>query len=130
MKKDVGEEQDSIRSFKDAKDWEGLHHFMKDIVKADLRQIDLSDVLIVLIDTSIFMCGSFHEIVTAISQKKPILCIIKGGIANAPAWLFGIVDYKLMFNTIDECIDFLDMDTKRNSKIVSATNIVDRFDVY
>ena len=98
---DVGAEQDVIKDFKDKKDYVGLRKFMKKIVRSDLRCVDYSDFIIAYIDTDIHMCGSYHEIVCAINQKKPVLAVINGGIQNAPSWLFGILHTDLMFDDID-----------------------------
>lgn len=104
---DVGVEQDKIKELKTNKDWPNLRKMMKKIVKQDLRQVDLSDFIIVMIDTKVHMCGTYHELLTAEWQRKPILAICKGGKQNAPSWLFGILDHKYMFDTIDECLDHL-----------------------
>ena len=107
LSKDVGDEQAQIKKFKKNKDWKGLRQLMKRIVKEDLRQVDLSDFLIVMVNTDIHMCGTYHELITAELQRKPILTIVKGGKHKAPAWLFGILNHEYMFNNIDECIDYL-----------------------
>ena len=105
---DVGEEQETIQQCKKRKSWTKLTKLMKQIVRSDLRQVDLSDFLIAMVDTSIHMCGTYHELIQADLQKKPVLAIIKGGKETAPSWLFGIIDYKLMFDTIEDCIQYLD----------------------
>lgn len=104
---DVGEEQAQILKFKKEKDWASLRKLMKKIVKQDLRQVDFSDFIIVMVDQKVHMCGTYHEMLTAEWERKPVLVICKGGKETAPAWLFGILDYKYMFDSIEECIDFL-----------------------
>lgn len=108
LQSEVGDEQDRIERYRKRKRWKDLTEFMKLIVRADLRQVDLSDFIIAKIDKSIHMCGSYHEIILADIEKKPILAVIEGGKKNAPAWLFGILDHKFMFDSEDECVKYLD----------------------
>jgi nucleoside 2-deoxyribosyltransferase len=105
---DVGVEQDSIVKFKEEGRWDELTALMKQIVRADLRQVDLSDFIIARVDTRIHSCGTYHEIVLADIEKKPVLLIVEGGKDKAPAWLYGIVDHTLMFNNAEECLEYLE----------------------
>ena len=104
---DVGAEQDTIKHYKKRKSWKKLTSLMRKIVRSDLRQIDLSDFVIVMVDTSVHMCGTYHELILADLQKKPVLTIIKGGKEHAPSWLFGIIDHHLMFDGIVECVQYI-----------------------
>jgi len=105
---DVGEEQEAIRTLKKNRSWTKLRRLMRKIVRSDLRQVDISDFLIVMVDTSIHMCGTYHELILADQQKKPVLVIVKGGKTKASSWLFGIIDPKFMFDNVVDCIDYLD----------------------
>ena len=107
LQQEVGTEQDRISRYRDRGRWKDLTNFMKIIVRADLRQVDLSDFIIAKVDKQVHMCGSYHEIFLADIEKKPILAIIEGGKKNAPAWLFGILDHNLMFDDSEECIKYL-----------------------
>ena len=104
---DVGVEQANIQRFKENNEWDKLTTMMRKIVRADLRQVDLSDFIIVLVDTNVHMCGTYHELILADIQKKPVLAVIVGGKDKAPSWLFGIIDHNLMFDDLDACIDYL-----------------------
>jgi len=108
LQQEVGTEQDRIERYRNRGRWKDLTNFMKIIVRADLRQVDLSDFVIAKVDKNIHMCGSYHEIFLADIEKKPILAIIEGGKKNAPAWLFGILDHNLMFDDAEECVKYLD----------------------
>lgn len=108
LQADVGEEQDTIQAYKKRKSWNKLSTLMSKIVRTDLRQVDVSDFVIVMVDTSVHMCGSYHELILADLQKKPVLAVIKGGKQNSPSWLFGIIDHKLMFDDLDECLNYLE----------------------
>jgi hypothetical protein len=108
LKSEVGTEQNKIRRLRAAGRWKELSETMKSIVRIDLRQVDISDFIIVKIDKSIHMCGTYHELVVADIEKKPILTIIEGGKTKAPAWLFGILDHKYMFDSEEDCLKYLE----------------------
>jgi len=103
---DVGVEQDKIAQMKEEGRWEDLRSFMKKIVRSDLRCVDYSDFVIAYIDPDVHMCGSYHEIVCAVNQKKPVLAVIKGGKKRASSWLFGILRTDAMFDSIEELIEY------------------------
>jgi len=88
-------------------DWEGLRNMFKKVQRVDLRMVDICDFLVAKIDTSIHMCGTYSEIDLCITEKKPILLIIEGGKKKCPSWLFGSVHYDFMFDSEDECADYL-----------------------
>ena len=69
--------------------------------------VDVSDVVIVYLDTSISMCGTYHELINALQQRKPTLVVIEGGKAKAPNWLFGIMNFNFMFDSFDDLKTFL-----------------------
>lgn len=103
---DVGVEQEKIQQMKDEGRWEDLRVFMKKIVRSDLRCVDYSDFVIAYIDPNVHMCGSYHEIVCAVNQKKPVLAVIKGGKKRASSWLFGILRTDAMFDSIEELVEY------------------------
>ena len=105
---EVGIEKQRAQMMKDTQDWEGLRKFVKKIVRADLRMVDISDFIIAYIDVDIHACGTYHEIVLGDTQHKPVLLIIKGGKQRCPSWLFGIIHYQYMFDSVEECINYLD----------------------
>ena len=105
---EVGEEKQSHLYLKREGRFDVLAEMMKPTVRIDLREVDFIDFLIVRVDVSVHMCGSYHEIIEAVDEHKPILAIIEGGKKNAPSWLFGILDHNLMFNDEEECLEYLD----------------------
>lgn len=60
--------------------------------RADLRFVDYSDFLVVLVDPNVHMCGTYNEIFTAEQQHKPIFFVCEGGLKKLPRWLFGVID--------------------------------------
>jgi hypothetical protein len=104
---DVGVEKDKIDAYRSSGKWSQLRGLMKKIVKQDLRQVDLSDMIVAFIDKRVYTCGTIHEVVTGEDQRKLVLIICEGGKENCPAWLFGIIHYNYIFDTADEAIDYL-----------------------
>jgi len=107
LKKEVDEEQLRINSMKKNGRWNELSRFMKKVVRHDHRCIDISDFFICYIDVDCHMCGSYFELQSALSQKKPYFIISKGGKKNIPSWLFGILDHNRIFPCIDDVISNL-----------------------
>jgi hypothetical protein len=87
--------------------WNELQNFVKKFRREDLRFTDISDFIIVYIDPEVPMFGTLDELYTAEDQKKPCLCIIKGGIECLPTWLFAVFKLEEIFADIDECINYL-----------------------
>jgi hypothetical protein len=87
--------------------WEELQKFVKKFRREDLRFTDVSDFLVVYIDPDVPSYGTLDELFTAEDQKKPLLCIVKGGISCLPTWLFGVFRLEEVFSTVDECIEHL-----------------------
>jgi len=95
------------QNLKDAKNYDKLTEYVKEIRHIDLRMVDFSDFLICYIDMDIFMCGSFEEVTIANLQHKPVIVWCKQGKASVPDWLFGQLKHQLFFSSIDEVIDYL-----------------------
>ena len=109
---DVDKEKGRIDKYQNTEDWESLRLLMKKIVRQDLRQVDLSDMVIAFIDTQYFTCGTIEEVINAERQKKLVLIISEGGKKKCPAWLFGIIHYDYIFDSEEELIQYLlDMNT-------------------
>ena len=101
------EEQNLIKNFKKNEQWDELTKFVKKFRRVDLRCVDHANLVVVYIDPSIHMLGSYDEILTAEDQHKPILAIIEGGRQRASSWLFAVMKWQEMFSSIDECIEYL-----------------------
>lgn len=101
------EEATYVNKLRNEEKWEELTKYVKKFTRADLRFCDLSDALILYVDTSIFMCGSIHEAVLCQIQKKPRFAIVKGGLKAMPSWLFGIFDYRCVFDSVEKCVEHL-----------------------
>lgn len=95
-------------TLRENKDWQGMQKFVKKLRREDLRFTDISDFLIAYIDPEVPSYGTPDEIYTAERQKKPLFCIIKGGIEKLPVWLFGVFELNEIFSTVEECVAHLE----------------------
>lgn len=108
LKAEVDEEQTKIRALKQNSNWEELSEMMSKIVRHDHRSQDISDFIILKIDTHIHMCGSYFELQSALTQKKPYFIIVEGGKKNTPNWLFGIANHEYFFDSVTDVVNKLE----------------------
>jgi len=104
---EIGEEKRMTQALKDAGKFDEYRVTAKKIRSVDLRMTDIADFLIVYIDQSIPMCGTWEELFNANRQKKPIIVIIKDGPAGAPLWLHGTIHYKYIFDSLKSAKEYL-----------------------
>lgn len=88
-------------------DFQTIREQMKKIVRKDLRCVDISDFIIAFLPKDVRTTGTIHEIIEADRQKKPVLIICQEGVKYIPAWVFGIVPLRYMFNSIENIINYL-----------------------
>lgn len=93
------ENRELRNNWKETCQYNKLAEEMKLLRAVDLRFVDISDFLIVYLDTDVHACGTYEEIFLANRQKMPILVVIKGGVRNIPDWLFGTLPYDHFFGT-------------------------------
>lgn len=105
--KDFDSEADHYQMLKKHRMWDELETQMKMTIHVDLRMVDLSDVIIAVINPDVHMFGTIHEIVQARQQKKPVLVIDPRGKEGTSVWALGLCGYKHIFKTEDECMDYL-----------------------
>jgi hypothetical protein len=86
---------------------EAVHESMRDIVASDLRGVDTAHAMIMHIDMTTHMCGSYGEQTHACLQRKPVIVHCKQGKYNIPDWLWGICQHQMFFSTWDEVKDYL-----------------------
>ena len=51
--------------------------------------------------------GSIHEVIIGLQAKKPVLMIHPGGLKEVSAWMLSIIGREYIFESIDECMDYL-----------------------
>jgi hypothetical protein len=72
--------------------WNELRRYVKAYRRYDLRFVDISDFLVVVVNPAVPQWGTANEVYTAEQQHKPMFFICDGGMANLPRWLFDVVD--------------------------------------
>ena len=105
--KEIEGEKQKMMELKESGRYFELAQQMRDIVHVDLRMVDVSDGVIVYLDPETPMCGTYHELINALQQRKPTLVVIEGGKKKAPNWLFGIMNFNFMFDSFDDLKTFL-----------------------
>ena len=105
--KEIEGEKQKMMELKESGRYFELTQQMRDIVHVDLRMVDVSDCVIVYLDPKTPMCGTYHELINALQQRKPTLVVIEGGKNKAPNWLFGIMNFNFMFDSFDDLKRFL-----------------------
>ncbi len=111
---DVGSEKPEDRLLRQAMLARGQYdEFLDDagpLRPYDLRMVDISDFLIVHIDTDLHACGTYEEITTANRQKKPIIIHCKQGKKGLPPWLFLMLgkSHVTVFDSWTEVENYLD----------------------
>jgi nucleoside 2-deoxyribosyltransferase len=105
LKEDV-ETTATLDKMRDSGNFKPLQKFMKEVVRRDLRLIDISDFVIFRIEPSKPTFGTVHELIVALDQRKPCLIIIEDK-KKLPRWLFGIVDLDLVFESSQLLVGYL-----------------------
>ena len=103
----IAAEKQKMMELKESGRYFELAQQMRDIVHVDLRMVDVSDGVIVYLDPETPMCGTYHELINALQQRKPTLVVVEGGKKKAPNWLFGIMNFNFMFDSFDDLKTFL-----------------------
>jgi len=113
---EIGVEKTKVQDLISQNKWQEAQDFVKMFRRYDLRGVDTSDFLIVKVDLDIHMCGTYDELFTAEREQKPILIIMGEGQKkeNIPTWLVAFINPKEIFETEDECLDYLDNLNKGN----------------
>jgi hypothetical protein len=72
---------------------------MQEVVRLDLKMVDLSNFIILHVDPSVHMCGSYTEMTYGCLQRKPIIVHCPIGKSKVPNWMFGLCDHNIMFSS-------------------------------
>lgn len=98
--------ESSHYKLKEEEKFEELRAGVKQLRAIDLRMLDVSDFVIVYIDSTP-SCGTWEEVFKANYFKKPVLIVSEGGIQKLPSWVFGAIPIEHMFNTFVELAAYL-----------------------
>jgi len=104
--RDFDTEQEFFNALVKHKRWDEYERYIKAIMHIDLRLVDKSDVIIATVNPEIPMCGTWHEIVIARQQKKPVLLIDPRGKGGASRWAVGLVGHVNIFETHEAAISY------------------------
>lgn len=109
MGSEIGREKTMIQNLMRNKEWIKAQEEVKKFGRYDLRMVDLSHLLIMFCDTSVHMCGSYEEFVTAKRQHKPCFVIMADGLSkyDIPTWLLQHLDENEVFESVEECVSLL-----------------------
>ena len=73
----------------------------------DLRLCDISDFIIGEIIPTVPSWGTAEEFFWSNRMKKPIFLSVVGGKKVCPAWIFGTIPHKYIYENMDAVIDIL-----------------------
>jgi hypothetical protein len=82
--------------------------YVKEIRTGDLYMVDKSHFMIAAIDLNIYATGTWEEIFWINRLKCPILVWCLQGKKKAPHWLFGVINHKNIFDTMEDVIKYLE----------------------
>jgi nucleoside 2-deoxyribosyltransferase len=111
----IGENKEYQSRLKQSGQWHELKRYVRKYRRYDLRFVDLSDFLVVVVDPRVPQWGTANEVYFAESQHKPCFFICDGGLAKLPNWLFDIVELDCpfkntrcnVFGTVEEVVEEL-----------------------
>jgi hypothetical protein len=100
-------EVELIRDCKDRGDFRALEELGRQLIKLDLRFVDVSDFLIVHLFPGIETCGTWDELFEARRQRKPVFVINPVPLEDTSIWLMGRVGLDQIFKTKEEVVERL-----------------------
>ena len=86
---------------------EAVQTHMKPISASDFRLVDQSGAVILHVDKTIHMCGSYGEQTLACMQHKPVVVHCAQGKCEVPDWLWGVCHPEMFFSTWPDVKDYL-----------------------
>ena len=108
---DVGlenaEDRERRRSLKAAGCFDQLTDDVKPLRSVDLRMVDMSDMLIVNLDTMVHACGTYEESFWGNRLKNPILVHCEQGKKGMPDWMFATIPHQHMFSRWTDMCEYL-----------------------
>ena len=105
---EIGDEQKNLGQLRELGRFHELRDAMKPIVLADLRMVEVSDFLIVYLDPSVQMCGTWEELFVGLRQHKPVFVVVKGGKQKLNFWMFGRINPDFVFDSFEDVKNYLD----------------------
>jgi hypothetical protein len=84
--------------------FEELQQYVQSYRHHDLRFVDYCDFMVVMIHPTIPQWGTANEIYVAENQHKPMFFVCEGGLYKLPRWLFGVIQIKDVYTSIEEVV--------------------------
>jgi len=103
----IGEDKETQVRLQSEGRFKELRSYVGDYRRYDLRFVDLSDFLVVVVNPSVAQWGTANEVYFAEMQHKPRFCIIEGGMHKLPRWLFDVFDDNEIFESVEDLIAHL-----------------------
>ena len=97
------EDRERLKSMRRNGEWDEVSSYMKEVVKKDLRLIDLSDFVIFNFEFEKPTFGTMHELVVAEQQRKPVFITCRD-LKAVPLWIMGLVSKKRFYASVSEII--------------------------
>jgi len=101
------ENHEHRKFLKQSGNYEALHKNGKAIRAFDLRCTDKADCIIVYLDASIPMCGTYEELFISNKDKKPVLVFCKQGRQAISDWIYWTLKPEYIFENIEEVLLYL-----------------------
>jgi len=98
------------------------HDKCSDIVSIDLRMVDLSSFVILYINRSAHMCGSYVEAAHARLQRKPMLIVCETGLTDLPGFMWGLGEHDMFFESWQDLKNFLTKLDENGERVLSSYN--------
>jgi len=105
---EIGDEQKNLGQLRELGRFHELRDAMKPIVLADLRMVEVSDFLIVYLDPSVQMCGTWEELFVGLRQHKPVFVVVNGGKQKLNFWMFGRINPDFVFDSFEDVKNYLE----------------------
>lgn len=109
----IGEDKDYQNSLKKTGKFLELRDYVTKYRRYDLRFVDISDFLIVVINPTVPQWGTANECYVAEQQHKPMFFVSEKGGETFPNWLFDLLDFNNqgnpinLFDSIESVVDTL-----------------------
>lgn len=108
----LGEDKGYQTKLKKEKRWKELSEYVAEYRRYDLRYVDYSDFIVVVVDPRVPQWGTSNEVYFAEMQHKPTFFVCEGGLENLPNWLFDLLDFENdqpinVFENIEEVVQVL-----------------------
>lgn len=97
-----------VAQMKEHGEYDDVRDITKNIVRADLHLLDISNFVIIYLNLDYHHCGTYSEYTYGALERKPTLTVCEQGKKAIPSWLFGLCPHQLFFNNLEELKDYIE----------------------